>query len=248
MAFKFVSIFCLIALASAGDYEYNKPSTNNQASASYDTKPSDNNHDNLKQLVAPTPVQHDNPDQDSYIETQQNDNSYHQEENSNDNRFYDENISSYDSSNDNSYNPSASQSYQAATSSSYNNDQNGYNYNPVVYYPPAKYDYSYSVNDPTTGDIKSHSESRDGYYVRGAYSLVDPDGYKRTVTYTADNVNGFNAVVKREPYVVQYPVPVAKYQSSGAVESVEKSNIPASSQDKDSYSSPPAQDGKGPYA
>lgn len=28
---------------------------------------------------------------------------------------------------------------------------------------------------------------------------IDSDGYRRTVDYTADPVNGFNAVVNREP-------------------------------------------------
>ncbi|KNC33602.1 hypothetical protein FF38_06857 [Lucilia cuprina] len=246
MTFKFVAVFCLISLASAGDYEYNKPLINSQASDTYNTNPSDNSLSS-KPLVEPTPVQRDNQDQDSYRTTSENDNSY-QQESSNDNPSY--SSSSYSSSHDNTYNPSATQTYQSAVSSTYNDNQYGYDYNPV-YNPPAKYDYSYSVNDLTTGDIKSHSESRDGYYVRGAYSLVDPDGYKRTVTYTADNVNGFNAVVNREPYVVQYKVPVVKYQSTKEVESPEKDNhqnLNASTQERDSYSSPPAQDGKGPYA
>lgn len=33
--------------------------------------------------------------------------------------------------------------------------------------------------------------------VTGSYSLTEPDGSIRTVTYTADDVNGFNAVVER---------------------------------------------------
>lgn len=67
-------------------------------------------------------------------------------------------------------------------------------------YPPASYSFNYAVNEESTGDIKEHSETREGYKVRGSYSLVDPDGYKRTVTYMADNVNGFNAIVNRVPY------------------------------------------------
>ncbi|XP_037959027.1 cuticle protein-like [Teleopsis dalmanni] len=85
-----------------------------------------------------------------------------------------------------------------------------------VYYPPApaKYEYSYSVNDESTGDIKSHKETRDGYLVRGVYSLIDPDGFKRTVTYTADDVHGFNAVVNREPSNVRIPTPpLLKFQA-----------------------------------
>ncbi|SPP82410.1 cuticle protein 19 [Drosophila guanche] len=70
-------------------------------------------------------------------------------------------------------------------------------------FPPASYSFNYAVNDESTGDIKEHSETRDGYVVRGFYSLVDPDGYKRTVTYTADDVHGFNAVVNRVPYALK---------------------------------------------
>ncbi|KAH8378036.1 hypothetical protein KR093_008579, partial [Drosophila rubida] len=70
-------------------------------------------------------------------------------------------------------------------------------------FPPASYSFNYAVNDESTGDIKDHSETRDGYVVRGSYSLIDPDGYKRTVTYTADDVHGFNAVVNRVPYVLK---------------------------------------------
>ncbi|EDW87449.1 uncharacterized protein LOC6526629 [Drosophila yakuba] len=78
-------------------------------------------------------------------------------------------------------------------------------------FPPASYSFNYAVNDESTGDIKEHSETRDGYVVRGFYSLVDPDGYKRTVTYTADDVHGFNAVVNRVPYALKaVVVPVVK--------------------------------------
>ncbi|KAH8393632.1 hypothetical protein KR200_008380, partial [Drosophila serrata] len=78
-------------------------------------------------------------------------------------------------------------------------------------FPPASYSFNYAVNDESTGDIKEHSETRDGYVVRGFYSLIDPDGYKRTVTYTADDVHGFNAVVNRVPYALKtVVVPVAQ--------------------------------------
>ncbi|KAI5645302.1 insect cuticle protein domain-containing protein [Phthorimaea operculella] len=63
---------------------------------------------------------------------------------------------------------------------------------------PPKYEYKYEVTDHQTGDRKSHWESRDGDRVRGAYSLYEPDGAKRTVEYTADAIHGFNAVVRRE--------------------------------------------------
>ncbi|KAL9891688.1 uncharacterized protein ACN2A1_007630 [Glossina fuscipes fuscipes] len=62
-----------------------------------------------------------------------------------------------------------------------------------------QYKYSYDVQDSVSGDSKSQVEERDGDVVRGEYSLVDSDGFKRTVQYTADSVNGFNAIVNREP-------------------------------------------------
>ncbi|KAJ8731930.1 hypothetical protein PYW08_014660 [Mythimna loreyi] len=58
-----------------------------------------------------------------------------------------------------------------------------------------QYDFEYSVSDPHTGDHKSQHESRDGDVVHGYYSLVQPDGSVRKVEYTADDHNGFQAVV-----------------------------------------------------
>ncbi|XP_018791343.1 PREDICTED: larval cuticle protein A2B-like isoform X2 [Bactrocera latifrons] len=79
------------------------------------------------------------------------------------------------------------------------------------YDPHPQYKYSYGVEDKLTGDAKSQVEERDGDVVRGEYSLIDADGYKRTVHYTSDDVNGFNAVVSREPLVKSVAVaPVVK--------------------------------------
>jgi len=68
---------------------------------------------------------------------------------------------------------------------------------PYPYDAHPQYNYGYSVQDGLTGDSHSHTESRDGDVVQGQYQLVEPDGSLRTVTYTADPVNGFNAVVDR---------------------------------------------------
>lgn len=57
------------------------------------------------------------------------------------------------------------------------------------------YSFEYHVNNPETGDIKSHNEVRNGDVVHGTYGLVEPDGSIRTVEYTADEQNGFRAVV-----------------------------------------------------
>ncbi|XP_055849631.1 larval cuticle protein A2B-like [Episyrphus balteatus] len=71
-----------------------------------------------------------------------------------------------------------------------------------------QYNYAYDVQDTISGDSKSQFETRDGDVVKGEYSLIDADGFKRTVTYTADPVNGFNAVVTRVP-IANAVVPVA---------------------------------------
>ncbi|BET00545.1 Cuticular protein [Nesidiocoris tenuis] len=64
--------------------------------------------------------------------------------------------------------------------------------------PNPQYNFNYEINDPTTGDQKSQFESRDGDVVQGSYSLVEPDGTRRIVDYTADPINGFNANVRKE--------------------------------------------------
>jgi hypothetical protein len=74
------------------------------------------------------------------------------------------------------------------------------------YDPHPQYSYAYDIQDALTGDSKSQHESRDGDVVQGSYSLVDPDGTRRTVEYTADPHNGFNAIVHKEPLAA----PVAK--------------------------------------
>ncbi|CAH1964328.1 unnamed protein product [Acanthoscelides obtectus] len=67
------------------------------------------------------------------------------------------------------------------------------------YDPNPQYQFGYDVQDALTGDSKSQIESRNGDVVQGSYSLTDPDGTRRTVDYTADPINGFNAVVRKEP-------------------------------------------------
>ncbi|XP_017782996.1 PREDICTED: larval cuticle protein A3A-like [Nicrophorus vespilloides] len=76
------------------------------------------------------------------------------------------------------------------------------------YDPHPQYSYGYDVQDSLTGDNKQQQETRDGDVVKGSYSLVDADGFKRTVEYTADPIQGFNAVVHREPLVAKVAAPV----------------------------------------
>ncbi|XP_050544639.1 cuticle protein 7-like [Daktulosphaira vitifoliae] len=86
-------------------------------------------------------------------------------------------------------------------------------YAPEPAYAPAPYNFEYSVNDPTTYDVKSQQEYADGNgYVKGSYSLVEPDGSTRVVEYTADDYNGFNAEVKKIDggYKAPYSAPAYK--------------------------------------
>lgn len=67
--------------------------------------------------------------------------------------------------------------------------------------PLPQYRFGYDVADSLTGDYKSQNEERNGDLVQGSYSVVEPDGTRRVVDYAADSVNGFNAVVRKEPLV-----------------------------------------------
>jgi hypothetical protein len=86
-------------------------------------------------------------------------------------------------------------------------------YAPEPAYPPTPYNFEYSVNDPSTYDVKSQSEYSDGNgNVKGSYSLVEADGSTRVVEYTADDYNGFNAEVKKIEggYKAPYSAPAYK--------------------------------------
>ncbi|KAK9884880.1 hypothetical protein WA026_009106 [Henosepilachna vigintioctopunctata] len=65
--------------------------------------------------------------------------------------------------------------------------------------PNPQYSFAYDVQDTLTGDSKSQVESRSGNLVQGQYTVLDPDGTRRVVDYTADPVNGFNAIVSKHP-------------------------------------------------
>lgn len=75
--------------------------------------------------------------------------------------------------------------------------------------PSPLYSFAYDVQDSLTGDFKSQVETRSGGVVRGQYSVIDPDGTKRIVDYTADPIHGFNAIVRKTPIVKVVPPVVA---------------------------------------
>ena len=64
---------------------------------------------------------------------------------------------------------------------------------------PANYEFNYEVHEESTGDIKRQMEKAENGVIKGEYSLIDADGYRRIVEYTADDQNGFVANVRREP-------------------------------------------------
>ncbi|KAH9629770.1 hypothetical protein HF086_009897 [Spodoptera exigua] len=92
---------------------------------------------------------------------------------------------------------------------------------------PAHYEFSYSVHDDHSGDVKQQQEARQGDAVHGSYSLVQPDGVHRIVEYTADKEHGFNANVRyegtpvhAEPAKIAYAAPVAKIAYAAPVAKV----------------------------
>ncbi|KAL1396459.1 hypothetical protein pipiens_002668 [Culex pipiens pipiens] len=94
------------------------------------------------------------------------------------------------------------------------------------HHAPAEYKFEYSVHDDHTGDIKSQSEERHGDSVKGQYSLIDADGYRRVVDYSSDKHTGFNAVVRREPIkghhvVVAAPKKIVQYVKPALVHHVQ---------------------------
>ncbi|XP_019886634.2 cuticle protein 18.6 [Ooceraea biroi] len=64
----------------------------------------------------------------------------------------------------------------------------------VDYVANPKYEFSYGVEDHHTGDFHGQKESRDGGKVSGEYTVKDPGGTLRVVSYHADK-EGFHAVV-----------------------------------------------------
>ncbi|KAF4520294.1 hypothetical protein B566_EDAN004353 [Ephemera danica] len=62
-----------------------------------------------------------------------------------------------------------------------------------------QYTFRYVVQDARTGDYKSQEERRDGGHVRGTYSVAEPNGDLRVVSYSADGDSGFRAEVRVEP-------------------------------------------------
>lgn len=62
---------------------------------------------------------------------------------------------------------------------------------------PAKYEFSYDVDDEQTGTKFGHSEQRDGDLATGEYNVVLPDGRKQVVEYEA-GLDGYKPQIRYE--------------------------------------------------
>lgn len=58
------------------------------------------------------------------------------------------------------------------------------------------YQFGFDVSDDQFTNYQNRKEQRDGDSIKGSYSVVDSDGFIRTVTYTADPKEGFKAEVR----------------------------------------------------
>lgn len=76
------------------------------------------------------------------------------------------------------------------------------------------YQFGFDVKDDEYTNYQNRKESRDGGIIQGSYSVVDSDGFIRTVKYTAHPTEGFKAEVIREPtdIVIKMPEQIKKEQ------------------------------------
>lgn len=93
------------------------------------------------------------------------------------------------------------------------------------YDPNPSYSFSYGVKDPSTGDSKMQEESLENGVVRGSYSLAEPDGTIRRVTYTADDIHGFQAKVEKIG-IPHFPTVVKKVPSVATVNKLHVPSVP----------------------
>ncbi|XP_026763782.3 cuticle protein 7-like [Galleria mellonella] len=77
----------------------------------------------------------------------------------------------------------------------------------IDYHHTPNYNFAYEVNDAHTGDVKNQHELRRGDTVIGQYSLLQPDGIRRTVDYRADDHTGFQATVNNNGRPINQPRP-----------------------------------------
>lgn len=62
----------------------------------------------------------------------------------------------------------------------------------IAYDTPPQYEYAYNVHDQLSGDVKSHTERRNGDSVVGSYTVLDPDGmYLHQINIADHQSSGF---------------------------------------------------------
>lgn len=103
--------------------------------------------------------------------------------------------------------PRPAQQYQSLGGGPQKEDEEDYDHNP-------SYQFGFDVKDDEYTNYQNRKEQREGNVIKGSYSVVDSDGFIRTVTYTADPKEGFKAEVSRQPtdIVVKIPKPIPEYQ------------------------------------
>jgi hypothetical protein len=57
-----------------------------------------------------------------------------------------------------------------------------------LFQPNPQYQFSFDVKDDEYTNYQNRKEQREGGKISGSYSVVDSDGFIRTVKYTADSV------------------------------------------------------------
>ncbi|XP_059048369.1 cuticle protein 19.8 isoform X2 [Achroia grisella] len=100
------------------------------------------------------------------------------------------------------------------------------------YDPHPSYQFGFDVNDDQYTNYQNRKEQRDGDVIKGSYSVVDSDGFVRTVTYTADPKEGFRAEVSRQPtdIVVKIPTPKPQLQAQVAHAQPQVAHVPRQQQ------------------
>lgn len=74
-------------------------------------------------------------------------------------------------------------------------------YSFIVFQEPAKYEFSYEVDDAQTGTKFGHSEQRDGDLATGEYNVVLPDGRRQVVEYEA-GLQGYMPQIRYEGWFI----------------------------------------------
>merc|ERR1719414_1700713 len=110
------------------------------------------------------------------------------------------------------YGPSPPGQYRAPPAKPYNQPQPVYKEKEEEKFEPQPYKYEYGVQDDYSKAAFAKSESQDEVgAVTGSYKVNLPDGRIQTVSYTADPVNGYKAVVSYEGEPVYPPEPEGGY-------------------------------------